>query len=133
MDNQSLSHVRWKCQYHIVFIPKYRKKILYGKLKKDVREIISILCKYKDVQIIDGAVCEDHIHLSVAIPPKISISSFMGYLKGKSTLMIYDRHPELQSKWDKSFWASIICTCGIIFNESISEWNHLEDSESTLM
>ena len=105
MDNQSLSHVRWKCQYHIVFIPKYRKKILYGKLKNDVREIISILCKYKDVQIIDGAVCEDHIHLSVAIPPKISISSFMGYLKGKSTLMLYDRHPELQSKRDKSFWA----------------------------
>ena len=92
MDNQSLSHVRWKCQYYIVFIPKYRKKILYGKLKNDVREIISILCKYKDVQIIDGAVCEDHIHLSVAIPPKISISSFKGYLKGKSTLMLYDRH-----------------------------------------
>ena len=105
MDNQSLSHVRWKCQYHIVFIPKYRKKVLYGKLRRDVREIISILCRYKDVEIIDGAVCEAHIHLSVAIPPKLSISSFMGYLKGKSTLMIYDRHPELQSKWDKSFWA----------------------------
>ena len=69
MDNQSLSHVRWKCQYHIVFIPKYRKKVLYGKLRNDVREIIKILCRYKDVQIIDGAVCEDHIHLSVAIPP----------------------------------------------------------------
>ena len=89
MDNQSLSHVRWKCQYHIVFIPKYRKKVLYGKLRNDVREIISTLCRYKDVQIIDGAVCGDHIHLSVAIPPKLSISSFMGYLKGKSTLMIY--------------------------------------------
>ena len=83
MDNQSLSHVRWKCQYHIVFIPKYRKKVLYGKLRNDVREIISTLCRYKDVQIIDGAVCGDHIHLSVAIPPKLSISSFMGYLKGK--------------------------------------------------
>ena len=91
MDNQSLLHVRWKCQYHIVFIPKYRKKILYGKLKKDVREIISILCKYKDVQIIDGAVCEDHIHLSVAIPPKISISSFMGYLKGKRPFLFVHR------------------------------------------
>ena len=64
MDNQSLSHVRWKCQYHIVFIPKYRKKVLYGKLRNDVREIISTLCRYKDVQIIDGAVCGDHIHLS---------------------------------------------------------------------
>ena len=87
MDNKSLSHTKWKCQYHIVFIPKYRKKILYGRVKNDVREIISTLCKYKDVDIIAGAVCVDHIHLSVAIPPKISISNFMGYLKGKSTLM----------------------------------------------
>ena len=105
MDNQSLSHVRWKCQYHIVFIPKYRKKILYGKLKSDVREIISILCKYKDVQIIDGAVCEDHIHLSVAIPPKISISSFMGFLKGKSSLMIYEKWGNLKFKYrNREFW-----------------------------
>ena len=105
MDNKSLSHTRWKCQYHIIFIPKYRKKVLYGKLKENVRDIISVLCNYKNVEIIAGAVCEDHVHLSVAIPPKISISDFMGYLKGKSTLMIYDRHPELQSKWDKAFWA----------------------------
>ena len=105
MDNKSLSHTKWKCQYHIVFIPKYRKKILYGRVRNDVREIISTLCKYKDVDNIVGAVCVDHIHLSVAIPPKISIANFMGYLKGKSTLMLYDRHPELQSKWDKAFWA----------------------------
>lgn len=108
MDNKSLSHTRWKCQYHIVFIPKYRKKILYGRLRTDVREIISTLCKYKDVEIIAGAVCVDHVHLSVAIPPKLSISKFMGYLTGKSPLMIYDRHPELQSKWDKAFWAGDI-------------------------
>ena len=95
MDNKSLSHTKCKCQYHIVFIPKYRKKQLYGQIKVDVRGIISTLCKYKDVEIIAGAVCEEHVHLSVAIPPKISISSFMGYLKGKSTLMIYGRHPEL--------------------------------------
>ena len=104
-DLHSLSHTKWKCQYHIVFIPKYRKKILYGRVRNDVREIISTLCKYKDVDNIVGAVCVDHIHLSVAIPPKISIANFMGYLKGKSTLMLYDRHPELQSKWDKAFWA----------------------------
>ena len=91
MDNKSLSHVRWKCQYHVVFIPKYRKKVLYGKLMNDVREIISTLCKYKDVEIIDGAVCVDHIHLSVAIPPKISISSFMGYLYEKKDFM--ERNP----------------------------------------
>lgn len=74
MDNRSISHTRWKCQYHIVFIPKYRKKVLYGKLKVDVREIISTLCRYKNVEIIAGAVCEDHVLLSVAIPPKLSIS-----------------------------------------------------------
>ncbi|SFR93954.1 putative transposase [Anaeromicropila populeti] len=97
MDNKSLSYTKWKCQYHIVFIPKYRKKQLYGQIKQDVREIIGTLRKYKDVEIVSGAVCIDHVHLCVAIPPKISISSFMGYLKGKSILMIYDRHPELQS------------------------------------
>ena len=106
MDNKSLSHVRWKCQYHVVFIPKYRKKVLYGKLKADVRDIISTLCRYKDVEIIDGAVCEDHIHLSVAIPPKYSISKFMGYLKGKSTLMIFERHANLKYKYGRRvFWA----------------------------
>ena len=99
MDNKSISHTRWKCQYHIVFIPKYRKKILYGKIREDVREIIRTLCKYKDVEIIAGAVCIDHVHLSVAIPPKLSISNFMGYLKGKSMLMVYDRHPDLQCSW----------------------------------
>ena len=106
MDNKSLSHTKWKCQYHIVFIPKYRKKILYGRVKNDVRKIISTLCKYKDVDIIAGAVCVDHIHLSVAIPPKISISNFMGYLKGKSSLMIFDRHANLKYKYgSRHFWA----------------------------
>lgn len=100
MDNKSISYIRWKCQYHIVFIPKYHKKVLYGKVKEDVNEIIILLCKYKDVKIIAGAVCVDHIHLSMAIPPKMSISNFMGYLKGKSTLMLYDWHLEWQSKWD---------------------------------
>ena len=81
-----------------MFIPKYRKKVLYGKIKDDVRDMINTLCQYKNVDIIAGAVCVDHVHLSVAIPLKLSVASFMGYLKGKSTLMIYDRHPELQSK-----------------------------------
>lgn len=78
MDNISLSHTRWKCQYHIVFIPKYRKKVLYGKVSEDVREIINTLCEYKSVDIIAGAVCVDYVHLDVEIPPKFSISSFMG-------------------------------------------------------
>ena len=105
MENRSLSHTKYRCQYHIGFIPKYRKKVLYGQMREDVREIIQELCKYKGVEIIWGAVCVDHVHLSVSMPPKLSISSFIGYLKGKSTLMIYDRHPNLQSKWDKAFWA----------------------------
>lgn len=89
------------------FIPKYREKVLYGRIRIDVREIINTLCQYKNVEIIAGAVCEDHVHLSVAIPPKISISNFMGDLNRNSTLIIYDRHPELQSKWDKAFWARV--------------------------
>ncbi len=86
------------------------KKVLYGKVREDVREILNTLCKYKNVEIIAGAVCVDHVHLSVAIPPKLSVSDFMGYLKGKSTLMLYDRYPELQSKWDKSILGKrILC------------------------
>ena len=142
MDNRSLSHTRWKCQYHIVFIPKYRKKILYGRLREDVKEIISTLCKYRKVDIIAGAVCKDHVHLSVAIPPKESISDFMGYLKGKSTLMIYDRHPELQSKCDKAFWARgyYVETIGNITEEAVQKYireqaedSRREDSSSTAL
>lgn len=142
MDNRSLSHTRWKCQYHIVFIPKYRKKILYGKILYDVREILETLCKYKQVDIIAGAVCIDHVHLSVAIPPKLSVSQFMGYLKEKSTLMIYDRHPELQSKWNKAFGARgyYVETIGNITDEAVQKYikeqveeSRKEDSRGTAL
>ncbi len=105
MDSNSLAHTKWKCPYHIVFIPKYRKKVMYGKVRDDVRKVSRTLCKYKNVEIIEGAMCIDHVHLCLSIPTKMSISEFMGYLKGKSTLMIYDRHPELGNKWDRIFWA----------------------------
>ena len=105
MDNNSLSHTRWNCQYHIVFIPKYRKKVMYGKVREDMREILRTLCQYKKVEIIEGAVCIDHVHMLVSIPPKLSVSEFVGYLKGKSTLMIFDKFPEMSSKWDRAFWA----------------------------
>ena len=105
MDNKSLAHTRWNCQYHIVFIPKYRKKVMYGKVRADMREILRTLCNYKKVEMIEGAVCKDHIHLCVSIPPKICLSDFMGYLKGKSALMIHDRHPEMGNKWNREFWA----------------------------
>lgn len=104
MDSSSLSHTKWKCQYHIVFMPKYRRKVLYGQIKADVREILKKLCEYKGVEIIEGAVCADHMHLCLSIPPKLCVSEFMGYLKGKSALMIFDKHPEQGSKWNRSFW-----------------------------
>ena len=124
MDNESLAHTRWRCQYHIVFIPKYRQKRLYGAIRDDVREIIRTLCSYKKVAIMSGAVCPDHIHLCVEIPPKISISEFMGHLKGKSALMIYDKHPEQRSKWNKSFWARgyYVVTVGAITEDMIKEY-----------
>lgn len=131
-----------ECQYHIVFIPKYRKKVLYGRIRTDVREIIDTLCQYKNVEIIAGAACVNHVHLSVAIPPQISISNFMGYLKGKSTLMIYDRHPELQSKWDKAFGARgyYVETIGNIKEEAVQKYikeqaeeSRKEDSRSTAL
>ena len=91
MDDKSLSHTRYNCTYHVVFIPKYRRKILYGTNKKDVAEILKKLCEMKQVRLIEGKVCVDHIHMYVAIPPKLSVSEFMSYLKGKSALMFYDR------------------------------------------
>ena len=103
MDNSSLSHCKWKCQYHIVFIPKFRRKIMFGQTKADIREILKKLCEYKKVEIIEGAVCSDHVHLCVSMPPKLSISEFVGYLKGKSALMIFDKHPEHGTKWDRKF------------------------------
>ena len=98
MDNQSIQHTRWNCTYHIVFIPKYRRRIMYGSNKKDLVEIIKKLCEMKGVALIEGQVCVDHIHMYVAIPPKLSVSEFMSYLKGKSSLMFFDRHPELRPK-----------------------------------
>jgi len=88
-----------------VFIPKYRRKVMYGEVKEDVREIIKKLCEYKGVTILEGSVCVDHVHVCVKIPPKISVSEFMGYLKGKSALMIFDRHPEFKTKGNRHFWA----------------------------
>lgn len=90
MDNQSIQHTRWNCTYHIVFIPKYRRKVMYGEVKRDVVEVKK-LCEMKQVQILEGKVCKDHVHMYVAIPPKMSVSDFMSYLKGKSALMLFDR------------------------------------------
>ena len=132
MDDSSLAHCKWECQYHIVFIPKYRRKKMYGIVKDDVRGIIKTLCGYKKVKIIAGAVCADHVHLCVSIPPKLSVSDFVGYLKGKSALMIFDKHPELGSKWDRSFWARgyYVTTIGNVNEETVKEYIHRQTEES---
>ena len=104
-NNNSLSHTKWNCKYHMVFAPKFRRKVAYGKLREDIGKIIRMLCERKDVNIVEGEVCSDHIHLLVEIPPKMSVSSFVGYLKGKSTLMIFERHANLKYKYgSRHFW-----------------------------
>ena len=105
MDKKSLAHTTWNCKYHIVFAPKYRRQIIYGQIKADVGRILRQLCERKGVEIIEATACPDHIHMLVSIPPKLSVSSFVGYLKGKSSLMIFDRHANLKYKYgNRKFW-----------------------------
>lgn len=105
MDNNSLAHSKWNCKYHIVFAPKYRRQIIYGNIKKDIGQILRKLCEFKDVEITEANACIDHIHMLVSIPPKLSVASFMGYLKGKSSLMIFDRHANLKYRYgNRQFW-----------------------------
>lgn len=104
-DNHSLSHSKWNCKYHIVFAPKYRRQIIYGQIKADIGKMLRQLCEQKKVNIIEAEACPDHIHMLVEIPPHMSVASFMGYLKGKSSLMIFDRHANLKYKYDnRHFW-----------------------------
>ena len=105
MDDNSLAHTQWNCKYHIVFAPKYRRQIIYGRLKTSIGRILRELCERKHVEIIEANACPDHIHMLVKIPPKISVSDFMGYLKGKSSLMIFDQHANLKYKYgNRHFW-----------------------------
>ncbi len=104
-DNKSLAHTTWNCKYHIVFAPKYRRKIFYGEKRAEIGKILRELCGWKGVNIIEAEVCPDHIHMLVEIPPKMSVSSFMGFLKGKSSLIIHERHANLKYKHgNRSFW-----------------------------
>jgi len=105
MDMNSLAHTKWECKYHLVFAPKYRRQIIYGKIKADVAQILSTLCKRKGIEIIEAECCKDHIHMLVRIPPKYSVSEIMGYLKGKSSLIIFERHANLKYKYgNRHFW-----------------------------
>ena len=104
-DNNSLAHTSWNCKYHIVFAPKYRRKVFYGQYRVEVGKILRELCEWKGVHIIEVEVCPDHIHMFVEIPPKMSVSSFMGFLKGKSSIIIHQRHGNLKYKYgNRSFW-----------------------------
>ena len=104
-DVNSLSHSKWNCKYHIVFAPKFRRKAIYGSLREDIREIIKMLCERKGIQILEGELMADHIHLLLSIPPKYSISEVLGYLKSKSTLIIFERHAHLKYKYgNRKFW-----------------------------
>ena len=105
MDKNSLAHTMWECKYHIVFAPKFRRKAIYGELKKDIGKILRELCERKGIEIIEAELCPDHIHMLVRIPPKYSVSEIMGYLKGKSSLIIFDRHANLKYKYgNRHFW-----------------------------
>ena len=104
-DVNSLDHTSWRCQYHIVFAPKYRRMAIYGEIKVDIGKILRQLCQQKGIEIIEAELCKDHIHMLVSIPPKYSVSQVMGFLKGKSSLMIFDRHANLKYQYgNRHFW-----------------------------
>ena len=105
-DINSLEHTKWRCQYHVVFAPKFRRKVIYNELRADIGVILRKLCEQKGVEIIEANACPDHIHMLISIPPKYSVAQIMGYLKGKSSLMIFDRHANLKYKYgNRHFWA----------------------------
>ena len=104
-DVKSLSHSKWRCKYHIVFAPKYRRQVIYNQIKVDIGKILRDLCERKGVEILEAECCPDHIHMLVTIPPHMSVSGFMGYLKSKSSLMVFDRHANLKYKYgNRHFW-----------------------------
>lgn len=134
----SLAHTKWVCKYHIVFTPKYRRKIIYNQLRADIQTIIKDLCKWKGVEIIEGNMMPDHIHLLLSIPPKYSVSNFMGYLKGKSAMMIFERHGNLKYKFgNRNFWATgyYVSTVGLntaTIQKYIREQDKMDQMEDSL-
>ena len=126
----SLSHTKWLCKYHIVFTPKYRRKAIYGQYKESIGQILRQLCNYKGVEIIEGHLMPDHIHILASIPPKYSVSQFMGYLKGKSSLMIFDRHANLKYKFgNRHFWSEGYYVSTVGLNEATIR-KYIQEQES---
>ena len=105
LDTNSLAHTKWERKYHIVFAPKYRRQIIYGKIKADIGQMLRKLCEYKGIEILEAEACKEHIHMLVSIPPKYSVAQIMGYLKGKSSLMIFEKYANLKYKYgNRHFW-----------------------------
>ena len=105
LDRDSLAHTKWNCKYHIVFAPKYRRQVIYGKIKADIGKMLRKLCEYKQIEILEAEACKDYIHMLISVPPKYSISQIMGYLKGKSSLMIFEKYANLKYKYgNRHFW-----------------------------
>ena len=132
---QSLSHSKWLCKYHIVFTPKYRRKVIYYQLRADIQKIIKDLCKWKGIEIIEGHMISDHIHLLLSIPPKYSVSQIMGYLKGKSEMMIFERHANLKYKFgNRHFWAEgyYVSTVGLN-TATIQKYIREQEKEDQIM
>ncbi|MDB6367874.1 MULTISPECIES: IS200/IS605-like element ISPlu5 family transposase [Photorhabdus] len=131
---QSSAHTKWLCKYHIVFSPKYRRKVIFTRIRSSIGEILRDLCQYKGVEIIEGHLMPDHVHILVSIPPKISVSSFMGYLKGKSALMIFDRHANLKYKFgNRKFWSEGYYVSTVGLNEATIRKYIREQEKSDLM
>ena len=133
-DINSLDHTSWRCQYHIVFAPKYRRQVIYREIKVDIGKILRKLCEQKGVEIIEAELCPDHVHMLVSIPPKYSVSQIMGYLKGKSSLMIFDRHANLKYKYgNRNFWAKgyFVSTVGLNA-ETVKEYIKNQEKEDMM-
>ncbi|MEG1523540.1 MAG: IS200/IS605 family transposase [Clostridia bacterium] len=128
-QENSLAHTKWLCKYHIVFTPKYRRKIIYNQYRESIRDILKQLCRYKGVEILEGHMMPDHVHLLLSIPPKMAVSSFRGYLKGKSALMIFDKHANLKYKFgNRHFWAEGFYVTTVGLNEATIR-KYIQDQE----
>ena len=131
----SLAHTKWMCKYHIIFTPKYRRKVIYNQYRKDLGEILRELCRYKHVEIIEGHLMRDHVHMLVMIPPSLSVSAFMGYLKGKSALMMFDRHANLKYKFgNRHFWSEGYYVSTVGLNDAtVAKYIHEQEMHDIAM
>ncbi|MBO1103829.1 IS200/IS605 family transposase [Enterococcus faecalis] len=130
-DDKSLTHTRWNCKYHLVFTPKYRRKVIYGQLRQDIGKILRKLCEMKEVEIIEAHAMPDHIHMLVRTPPKLSVLGFMGFLKGRSAVIIHERHANLKYNYvNRSFWSKGYYVSTVVLNQkTIAKYIREQEAE----